>query len=308
MKLCLLFITVALVFCIVSADGAGEPSLPSDRTQALRGCIGTYANMPLGKDRRVDVARLLQELVELRANTYSWLIHNRPTDWDDLKLFLPRAREKGIRVWVTIVPPSEQPPKNSAYADPFRLDFERWAVEIAKLSVAEPNLVAWSLDDFAHNLPILTPERMRGIVKGARDTNPRLAFVPCIYFPEIKAKLIADYRDSIDGILFPYRSESAKLGLTDATLVAAEVEKIRALAGPTLPVIVDVYATKHSALGDSTPGYVRAAMTEARKSADGVMVYTHQNPVTQAAKYAVIKELFNQWAQSRPGSTASDSN
>lgn len=295
-------LSLALCLCGVAALRAADAQ--SDRAEALRGCHGTYASPPRkGKEHRVDISRLVAELVDLHANTYHWLIHARPTDWDDLKLFLPKAREKDIRVWVTIVPPSEQPPKNPVYAEPYRLDFERWAVEIAKLSVAEPNLVAWSLDDFTHNLAVLTPDRMRGVVMAARKINSRLAFVPCCYFPKVNEKLVADYRDSFDGILFPYRAESKKANLTDATLVASEVEKIRAVVGPSLPVIVDVYATKHSTLGDSTPKYVRSVMTDARKSADGVLVYCHQDPHTQAAKYRVIKELFRQWA--RPGNTRS---
>jgi len=271
----------------------------ADRARAVAGARGTYGLPPrAGKDHRVDIPRLLDELSDQRANTYHWLVHARPTDWDDLKLFLPKAREKGIRVWVTICPPSEQPPKNASYSEPYRLDFERWAVEIAKLSVAEPNLVAWSFDDFTHNLSILTPERMRGVVKGARDINPRLAFVPCCYFPKIQPKFIEDYRDVLDGLLFPYRAESAKANLTDPSLVASEVKKIKAIAGPSLPVIVDVYATRHSSLGDSTPEYVRAVMADAWKSADGVLVYCHQDPKTNADKYNVIKELFHEWAKS----------
>lgn len=287
--------------CLYSAAAVRAADAQLERAQAVRGCYGTYAAPPrTGEEHRVDADRLLAELIDLRANTYHWLIHARPTDWDDLKLFLPKAREKGVRVWVTIVPPSEQPPKNPAYAEPYRLDFERWGTEIAKLSIQEPNLVAWSLDDFTHNLAILTPERMRDIVKESRNVNPRLAFVPCCYFPKINAKFIADYRDSIDGVLFPYRAESAKINLTDPSLVASEVEKIRAVAGPSLPVIVDVYATRHSSLGDTTPDYVRTVMAAADKSADGVMVYCHQNPVTYAEKYNVIKDIFTRRPPERP--------
>jgi len=43
------------------------------------------------------------------------------------------------------------------YAEPFRLDYDKWAIEFAKLSVQEPNLVAWSIDDFTHNLKVYTP-------------------------------------------------------------------------------------------------------------------------------------------------------
>lgn len=302
MKLPTLF-TLALTLAL-PVLAAEEKSLP-DRTQAVRGCFGTYAGVPRGKDRRVDVARLVGELGELKANTYSWLVHDRATDWDDLKLFLPLARKDGIRVWVTLVPPSESPPNNRMFSEPFQLDYERWAVEIARLSVVEPNLVAWSIDDFTHNLKFYTPEKLRGIVDGARKINPKLAFVPCCYLRGIKPEFVAEYRDSLDGLLFPYRSESGKIGLTDASLVAAEVEKIRAMAGASLPVIVDVYATRHSTLGDSTPDYVRTVMSEARKSADGVMVYCHQNPITQKAKHGVIKDLFHQWSAARAGAVRS---
>lgn len=292
------------VMCLLPTNlshAADDPSAPVDRTQALRGCFGTYAAAPRGEDRRVDTAQLVNELVDQRANTYNWLIHTAPTDWDDLKLFLPQTREKGIRVWVTLVPPTEQPPKNKAYAEPFRLDFERWAVEIAKLSVTEPNLVAWSIDDFTHNLGFYTPEKLRGIVGEARKINPRLAFVPCCYQPRITPEFIRDYRDSIDGILFPYRHESVKANLTDADLVAAEVQQIRVMAGDSLPVIVDVYATAHSRLGGTTPAYVRTVMSDARTSADGVLVYCHQDPTTQAEKYRLIKELYHLWSASQAG-------
>jgi len=286
----------ALAISLTFAQEPGARPGPEDRTSAIRGCFGTYAGVSRQKDRRVDVARLVKELAELKADSYNWLIHDRATDWEDLKLFLPQARTNHIRVWVTLVPPSESPPNNKMFSEPFRLDYERWAVEIAKLSVAEKNLVAWSIDDFTHNLKFYTPEKLRGIVAGARAINPHLAFVPCCYFSGIRPKFIAECRDSLDGILFPYRSESGKIGLTDASLVAAEVEKIRALVGPSLPVIVDVYASRHSSLGDSTPEYVREVMTAARQSADGVMIYCHQNPIAQAEKFGVIKELFGAWS------------
>lgn len=300
---CSVIALVCLLFTNLS-HATDDSSAQVDRTQALRGCFGTYAAAPRGNDRRVDTARLLTELVDLRANTYNWLIHNAATDWDDLKLFLPQAREQRIQVWVTLVPPTEQPPKNKAYAEPFRLDFERWAVEIAKLSITEPNLVAWSIDDFTHNLGFYTPEKMRGLVGEARKINPRLAFVPCCYQPKILPKFISDYRDSIDGILFPYRHESARINLTDADLVTAEVQQIREMAGASLPVIVDVYATAHSTLGGTTPDYVRTVMTGARESADGVLVYCHQNPTTQAEKYRLIKELFHTWSRPQAGAAA----
>jgi len=56
-----------------------EPAVV-DRTASLRGSFGTYAGQPRGKDRRVDVERLVAELAQMRANTYHWLIWHAATD------------------------------------------------------------------------------------------------------------------------------------------------------------------------------------------------------------------------------------
>jgi hypothetical protein len=267
---------------------------PADRTTALRGCAGTYSGAPRGQDGRVDVHRLLSELKDLQADTYNWLIWPANTDWDDLKTFLPLAREAGLRVWVTLVPPSESPPKAKRYSEPFRLDYERWGTEIARLSATHPNLVAWSIDDFTHNLAFFTPAKMRAITTATRAINPKLAFVPCSYFPRVTAKFAADYAGTIDGVLFPYRHESNKANLTDATLLKRELARLREILGPDVLVIVDVYSTAHSRLGASTPAYVRDVMTQARTAADGVMVYCHPNPKgTDAEKYPVVREVFS---------------
>src|ERR1035438_4214063 len=80
------------------------------------------------------------------------------------------------------------------FAEPFRLDYERWAVEFAKLSLQETNLVAWSIDDFTHNLAkTYTPAYVKSMLDGAHQINPKLAFVPCCYFPTIKAAFATNY-------------------------------------------------------------------------------------------------------------------
>jgi hypothetical protein len=296
-----LLVFVAWAWSVVRPVSA-EDAASVDRTSAIRGSFATYNAAPRGKDGRVDIPCLIAELVELKANTYHWLIGHSPTDWDDLQAFLPVAREKGIRVWACLLPPSESPPKGKHFSEPFQLDFERWAVEFAKLGVKEPNFVAWSVDDFTHNLTCFTPERMKKILGPAREINPKLAFVPCTYFPKVTPQFAEQYRGFIDGLLFPYRHESVAANLTDAGLVEEEVRKLKAIVGPSVPVIVDVYATAHSRLGPSTPDYVREVMTSAHRCADGVHVYCHQKPDSE--KYPIIKELFNDWAKDAPSEPA----
>jgi hypothetical protein len=244
----------------------------------------------------VDVDRLISELVESHANTYSFCIHRSTNDWDDLKLILRAARKKNIRIWGSIVPPSESPPRTKMYAEPFQLDYQRWAVEFAKLSRREPNLVAWSIDDFTHNLKVYTPAYVKQMMKNSRRINPRLAFVPCCYYPAITPQFATNYAPLLDGILFPYRHESGGANLKDASLVELELKKIKSLVGPRCPVIMDIYATAHSRLGATTPEYVEEAMEAGHRAADGVMIYTHQDPQKNPEKYQIVKRVFGLWA------------
>jgi hypothetical protein len=267
------------------------------RAQVLRDTRATYCSAPRTADKRVDVDRLIAQLVELHANTYSFCIHGYATDWDDLKLILPRAREAHIRVWASLVPPSESPPRTKTFPEPYRLDYERWAVEFAKLSLQETNLVAWSIDDFTHNLGFYTTNYLTKVLAASRRINPKLAFVPCSYFPKVTPGFVKDYGPLIDGILFPYRHESAGANLKDPSLVEAEVKQIKAMVGPSFPVILDIYATAHSRLGATTPEYVEEAMVAGKRSADGVMIYCHQDPDKNREKYQIIKRQFGAWAE-----------
>jgi hypothetical protein len=113
-----------------SAAIAADDAAALKRREALLHSYGTYAGDLRLPDGKFDYLRLLDELTELHANTYNWLIAHSATDWDDLQAFLPMARKKGIRVWVTLLPPSESSPRTQNIAEPFRLDYERWAGEL----------------------------------------------------------------------------------------------------------------------------------------------------------------------------------
>jgi hypothetical protein len=291
--LVLVFVAQQLAGCVTSR--APHDSARVERARVLRDTRATYCHAPRTTGQRVDVDRLVSELVDLHANTYSFCIHGYATDWDDLKLMLPAARARNIRVWASLVPPSESPPHTKMFPEPFRLDYERWAAEFAKLSLRETNLVAWSIDDFTHNLGLFTTNYLKRTLDASHRINPKLAFVPCSYFPRITAQFATDYCPLIDGILFPYRHESAGANLKDPSLVGPELRTIRDLVGPAFPVVLDIYATAHSRLGPTTPEYVQEAMVLGKRAADGVMIYCHQDPEKEPAKYRIIKRLFQSW-------------
>jgi len=141
-----------------------------------------------------------------------------------------------------------------------------------------------------------TPEYLGKILSAARRINPRLAFVPCCYFPAITPQFATNYGPLLDGVLFPYRHESAGANLKDPGQVEPELKRIKSVVGPDVPVILDIYATAHSRLGATTPEYVEEAMQAGHRAADGVMIYCHQDPEKNAEKHQIIKRLFGGWA------------
>jgi hypothetical protein len=173
----------------------------------------------------VDGETLLARLKELHVTTYYWLVWHARTDWDDLKLFLPKAAEANIEVWVYLVPPSESAPREgNSYAEPFRLDYGRWAEEIARLSLQHTNLTAWVIDDFYANHEFFTPAAVRDMQKRAKGVNPRLVFLPLMYFGEIRRAFAQDYREVIDGVVVAYPQDREEIDqawaiLNDAAMV-----------------------------------------------------------------------------------------
>ncbi|RIH65539.1 hypothetical protein D1164_07655 [Mariniphaga sediminis] len=259
----------------------------------IYGTLGTYGAPPRLKNGRVDIPRLLSELADIHANTYHWLIWQNDNDWNDLKAFLPLAQKANLNVWVTLVPPSESKPIAKHSSEPYGLDYKRWAVELAKLSISEPSLVAWSIDDFVHNLKFYTPEYTKKMLEAARKINPQLVFIPCCYYKQTTPDFAKEYGPLFDGVLFPYRAESVGANLQDAAQVENEIIHMRELfEKPDFPIFIDIYATAHSRLGNSTPEYVKEVLKAGRKTADGVLIYCHQDPQKYPEKYQIVKEGF----------------
>lgn len=281
------------LLCLLLLASCTGRKLQGSRERDLENTYGTYGAPPRLANGRVDHQQLLAELKEIHATTYHWLIWQHEKDWDDLKLFLPLARERRLKVWVTVVPPSESKPRAKFSSEPYQLDYKRWATEFARLSLQEPNLVAWSIDDFAHNLSFFTREYMTACLEGAKAINPRLAFVPCVYYKQATPAFAARYGDLLDGLLFPYRAESAGANLKDPALVGPEVAAIRKLFRKNFPVFIDIYATGHSRLGQSSAAYVKEVLELGRRYANGVLIYCHQDPVRSSEKYNIIKTGFN---------------
>lgn len=287
------FILIFFLLVSVAVQAGDDAQL---RRKAFKNCIGTYGRPNWKADGHADTQKLLDELQEIRANTFHWAIHAYTNEWDEIKTFLPLARKKNINVWITLMPPSESPPRLKTYSEPFRLDYERWAKEIAKLSLQETNLVAWSIDDFTHNQKVFTPEYLSKMMKSAHDVNPRLAFVPCCYYKEITPAFVTNYAPLLDAILFPYRDESSGGNLKNPNNVESEIKTLRERLGTEMPIVLDLYASAHSRLGATTADYIEKSLRDGLRTADGVMIYTHRSLELEPDKQKVIKQLFRSYS------------
>ena len=263
------------------------------RQNSISSIKGTYASPPRLENGRVDIRKLIDELNNLNANTYNWLIWSGEKDWDDFQLFLPLAKKNKINVWVTVVPFSEAKPRKKWSSEPYGTDYVKWAQEIAKLSLEYSNLKAFSIDDFvAWNLQFYTPEYTAEFVNAMRKINPRLAFVPCIYYNSTKITDYSAYLPYFDGVLFPYKAESSgKETLSRSDLLPSEIKWMREIF-KGLPLIVDIYSSAHSKAGTSTPAYVSEMIKLAKKYGNGVFIYTHPDPEKDSKKYQIVKAEF----------------
>ena len=288
-----LFSVSALSSCNGSAK-AVDPAMI--RKKNVANISATYAAQPRLANGRVDNELLLSQLKDLNVNTYVWLIWRGEKDWDDLQLFLPMAKKNKINVWAYLVPFSESKPRHRWSSEPYGTDYFKWAEEIGKLSLKHSNLTALSIDDFvAWNLQFYTPEYTAKMINILRDINPRVAFVPCIYYRSTKITDYAaqGYLPYFDAILFPYKGEATgKETLKTTSTFKQELDSIRKAFQHKLPVIVDIYSTAHSKAGASTPQYVEDMIKLSKQHADGVVIYMHPDPVKEPEKYKIVKTAF----------------
>ncbi len=218
MKLALVIAAVLL-----GAVASGAPEGPF---------IGDYdAELRLPDDRaHVDCELMVQRLKELGANTYMWLMWHSPNDWDDLHDFLPLAQEAGITVWAYLVPHSESGGR-WPYSEPFKLDYVRWAQEIALLSLQYDNLVGYVIDDFWGNFDRperFTPEYTSEMVEAGKAINPDIKFYPLMYYRQFGLDFVEKLAPIIDGTVAAYPKdrqeiERALTFLNDEYVVPANV-------------------------------------------------------------------------------------
>jgi len=217
--------SLAVFLATITASLSEDKSPPE--LKLSRPHLADYNAELRGPDRRVNTDATVKRLKELGVTTFYWLVGHRATDWDDLKMFLPKAAQAGITVWAYLLPPSGNPPDfRGLCSKPFGVDYVRWSEEIARLSIAHTNLTAWVVDDFYPKHRFFTPDYLREVRAKSKAINPRLAFLTLLYFREVRQKFVEDYRGVIDGVVVAYLEDREEIErawaiFNDATLPSA---------------------------------------------------------------------------------------
>lgn len=195
--------------------------------------------------KHIDTPKLIEKLIDLKVNTYFFLIWHSPTDWDDLrKEFLPEAQKAGIDVWVYLVPPTESIVKAS---EPFGTDYIAWFRAVGRLSRHFPNLKGIVIDDFNHNLDFFHPNYLKKMREAGKQENPNLLFYPQIYYPVITEQWLKQYRPWIDGIVMAFRDDHYR-NTQNIDQLTRQIDHVESVTRPfQLPFILMVYASRLSA-------------------------------------------------------------
>ena len=243
-----------------------------------------YGSPPMTPDGQVNASELFRLLEEHKCNTFNYLIRNPKKEIEGLKSFLPEAKNMGINVWVTILPPSELGPESRNNID--FVDYIGIARSIAEISKVHENLDAWSIDNVLVDRDFFTSSYLEEITSAARKINPNLKFIPVVYYPNIQSQNFDERSVYFDGIQFYYTNFPASES-DESKVLLPQLEKIKSKFNK--PVILGIYATPWSPDYPTSPEYVEQLINLAKQHTDGVMIYSLGQ---EGEKLAVIKQAF----------------
>ena len=211
-------------------------------------------------DRKTKTARFDGEMLDAYMkrikdtgfNTYDFCQGYLWTEesFETFEKVLQSAQRHELKVWATLVPPSEEVSLRKMPRDEAWEYFYTTVERFAQLSLKYPNFVAFTCDDFSHDLGFFTTEMMAEMARRWRSINPKLLFAPLLYLPGINAEFIRTRGPYIDGVVFHYRAESKPATYIDnydpknfdmyADVMRYEFKRVRQIMGDK-PLISGLY-------------------------------------------------------------------
>lgn len=235
-------------------------SMPCVWSQPVRNAAGA-----------IDSEATIQILKESGLSCYGALLAPSPTEfnWASFKKLLAVASQNNIDVLAIILPPSE-----GGNSPPFKSDYVRWMQELAKLSLAYPNLKGVNIDDFFWDYKFFTPQYTCKIYSAKQKVNPRFQFLPTIYGLDVS--FAERYGGCIDGVWLFWRDLEGDVGLK------AWIEDSRLAAKNRFPIYGGIYGgAPHWHKQGASPAVFRGALEATCGYANGAVIW--QMPLTPTA-------------------------
>lgn len=233
---CLILTVLMQIMLCLSMKAASGPDVPQrpaimgDSIKVLRSANG-----------HIDTAATILRLKTANIKTYFYLIGfaNAEIDWNDFigtTGFMAAAQSAGIDVYVYLTPPSEGGPPAPYNTMGTSQDYVNWADAIGTVAQSYSRLKGIVIDDFTDNTAYFTPVVVDAVMAAAHANCARLSFHVIAYFflenhsvDAIPDRLLFDYADHIDGVIFPYRDLDSANNLNNE--ISRIAEKINDPAG-----------------------------------------------------------------------------
>jgi hypothetical protein len=195
---------------------AAQPDL--ERVRRMRqlhtGSITKYAFFSLPKDP-TGYRAFIRTVKALEITAWNFLpnVYGDKYLWEDedfraVKAFCEVADEEGLKVWATLVLPSESDAVRAMRGAKAREYYLNTVRRFAEIAARHPSLVGYTCGEFCDNLDLFTPDFCREMTGAARVIAPGLAFMPFCFWQGLDERFFSDYGPFIDGIIFQFRCDS----------------------------------------------------------------------------------------------------
>ncbi len=258
--------------------------------------VAAYAGMKYDVQGKPRIKEMIDRLKDLGVNCYSYLIDSHSAaELDALPEFCHLASKIHLEVWVVLVPPSEEPGLEHGSRmryPPYRLNYQKWAKAIGRVSRTHHNLTLLMIDDFLYNTNYFTPDYVKKIYAILERENRNLLLGVTIYENQLKnMEEIRPYMPYVNAVEWGYQhkaSLSPEYGMSSASLPGNINEFAKIF--PEAVLIPCIYFTPHSSWSrEATPSYLKEAMKIAYRQAGAVLVF--RTPYRDTRRYELVKKF-----------------
>ena len=131
-----------------------------------------------------------------------------PAEFERFEGLCEIAREVGLDLWATFVPPSGNRAVAAMGTERGRELYREAFKRLADIAREHPHFIGITIDDFGYNLGFFSPEFCSELATLCRSGSADLAFMPLLYWGSVTTDFMARYEPYIDGLVFHFRAGS----------------------------------------------------------------------------------------------------